>query len=42
MSVIGLLTGTNPHLYELKVVRKGLNESGYFEGQLGHHLSFSG
>jgi putative tryptophan/tyrosine transport system substrate-binding protein len=33
MSVIGLLTGTNPHLYELKVVRKGLNESGYFEGR---------
>jgi putative ABC transport system substrate-binding protein len=33
MSVIGLLAGTNPNLYQLEAVRKGLNENGYFEGR---------
>jgi len=31
--MIGLLASTNPHLYELEAVRKGLNENGYFEGR---------
>ena len=33
MSVIGLLTGTNLFFADWEAVRKGLNESGYFEGR---------